>query len=123
MSEILSEILNEHGFLKHPDQWDEQVGVAIAEREGLSNLDKMHWRIICYLREYYEEYEIVPTLSRACRVSGEWENSCLSCFFQRDPLKAAKIAGLPEPGGKVKAYYRGICRCRRPLSGASRAHA
>jgi len=116
----LSEMLNDDGFLKDPGQWSEALALRIAEREGIIGLDEMHWKIIHGLRAYFEKHGIVPTLSRACRVSGEWENSCLSCFFQGDPVKAVKIAGLPEPGGEVQAYYRGMCRCGRPAAASGR---
>jgi tRNA 2-thiouridine synthesizing protein E len=116
MRELLSEMLNEKGFLKESVQWNEGVALQIARREGREGLDEMHWRIIRYLRDYYQKYDFLPTLSRACRVSGEWRNRCLSCLFSNDPLKAVKIAGLPEPGNDIKAYYRGVCRCKRPAS-------
>lgn len=115
-AEPLSEMLNENGFLRDGGSWTEALALEIAEREGLSRLDEMHWKILHSLRDYFSKYEIVPTLSRACRVSGQWESSCLSCFFRGDPIKAVKIAGLPEPGGEVKSYYRGMCRCARPAS-------
>jgi len=115
IGESLYELLNDNGFLtEDAAQWTEELALRIAAREGLDRLDSMHWKIISALRAYYETYQFVPTLRRACRVSGEWENSCLSCFFRGDPLKAVKIAGLPEPGGEVKSYYRGMCRCGRP---------
>ncbi len=118
MGELLSEVVDEKGFLKEPEQWNEEVALQIARREGMEGLDEMHWRIIQCLRDYYHKYDFLPTLSRACKVSGEWGNSCLCCFFRNDPLKAVKIAGLPEPGDEVKTYYHGVCRCKRPVSSA-----
>jgi len=29
-----------------------------------------------------------------------------------------KIAGIPEPGGELKSYYHGVCKCDRPASAA-----
>jgi TusE/DsrC/DsvC family sulfur relay protein len=116
MRDLLSEVLNEKGFLNEPAQWNEEVALEVARREGMEGLDDMHWRIIRYLRDYYQKCDFLPTLRRACKVSGEWRNSCLSCFFRNDPLKAVKIAGLPEPGDDIKAYYHGACKCKRPSS-------
>lgn len=114
----LSAMLNEKGFLKDPSQWNEEVAREIARREGLDHLDPMHWEIIRFLREYYEEYDYLPTLRRACQVSGDWKDSCMSCFFRNNPMKAVKIAGIPEPGDDLKAYYHGTCKCDRPSSAA-----
>ncbi len=110
----LSEILNENGYLREPSLWSAEVARQIARREGLENLDNMHWEIIRFLRKHYAEFDYLPTLRRTCKVSGDWSESCLSCFFRDDPLKAVKIAGIPEPTDDLKAYYRGVCKCKRP---------
>jgi TusE/DsrC/DsvC family sulfur relay protein len=114
MEKTQAERFTQSGFLINSEIWDEEIGAHIARREGLLEMTPTHWQIIRYLREYYAKFDFVPPLSRACKVSGERWKSCLSCFFQSDPLKAVKIAGLPEPGGEVKTYYRGICRCDQP---------
>ena len=114
----LSEMLTENGFLKDPSDWNEEVANEIARREGLDHLDTMHWEIVRYLRAHYEEYNFLPTLRRACKISGDWKDSCLSCFFRNNPMKAVKIAGIPEPGSELKSYYHGICKCDRPPSAA-----
>jgi tRNA 2-thiouridine synthesizing protein E len=113
MRESIAELLNEDGFLKNPKQWTPVIARQIAGKEGLDDLSQMHWEIILYLREYYEKYDFVPTLKRVCRVSGSYETSCLSCFFRNDPVKAVKIAGLPEPAEEVRGYYRGACECKQ----------
>jgi len=112
----VSEMLNEDGFLKDPSSWNEDVAREIARCEGLADLDSTHWDIVRFLREYYEQYDYLPTLRRACKVSGDWKDSCLSCFFRNNPMKAVKIAGIPEPGEELKAYYHGVCKCDRPSS-------
>jgi tRNA 2-thiouridine synthesizing protein E len=116
----LSGMLNEEGFLKDPSEWNEEVAREIARREGLEELDSTHWKIIRYLRRYHEEYDYLPTLRRACGISGDWSDSCLSCFFRNNPVKAVKIAGIPEPGAELKACYHGVCKCDRPSSEEAR---
>jgi tRNA 2-thiouridine synthesizing protein E len=110
-------MLNERGFLKDPSKWNEEVPRQIARREGLKDLDSTHWEIVRYLRRHYEEYDYVPTLRRACKISSDWRVSCLSCFFRSDPMKAGKIAGIPESGGDLKTYNHGLCKCDRPQNG------
>ena len=113
MTQSVAELLDEHGFMRDPKQWTPVIARQIATKEGMEDLSKMHWEIVLYLREYYEKYDFVPTLKRVCRVSGSYETSCLSCFFRNDPLKAVKIAGLPEPAEEVRGYYRGTCECKQ----------
>jgi tRNA 2-thiouridine synthesizing protein E len=122
MDILKPEMFNENGFLKDPRAWDEGICIQIAKREGIGRLDDTHWKIIRYLRNYYERFNFLPSLRRACKVTGAWQDSCLSCFFHSDPLRAVKIAGLPEPGDEVKFYYQGDCRCRRPPSSPPRPH-
>lgn len=114
----VSDLLNENGFLRDTSAWSEPVAREIARREGLHELDPTHWEIIRFLRSYFQEKDFLPTLHRACKVHGDWRESCLSCHFRNNPMKAVKIAGLPEPGDDLKAYYHGVCQCNRPSSAA-----
>ena len=52
--------VDEDGFLVSLDQWDEEVAKYLAETEGLSELSEDHWKLINYLKDYYNEYGIAP---------------------------------------------------------------
>lgn len=52
--------VDEDGFLVSLDQWDEDVAKYLAETEGLSELSEDHWKLINYLKDYYNEYGIAP---------------------------------------------------------------
>lgn len=91
------------GFLKNRLQWTEELGVYLAQLDGVVLTDE-HWEIIHYFREYYDDYNIPPPMRMVIRVFqkefGE-ENSnsrYLHKLFPQGPTKhASKFAGLPKP--------------------------
>ena len=56
--------VDEDGFLVSLDQWDEEVAKYLAETEGLSELSEDHWKLINYLKDYYNEYGIAPMVRK-----------------------------------------------------------
>ena len=46
--------LNEEGFLTDPSQWNEDVAVALARREGIDPLSERHWEVIRFMRHEFE---------------------------------------------------------------------
>ena len=84
-------------------EWNKEVAHAIAQLERLE-LKEQHWAIIKFLREYYNEYQISPSIraflgaTRKAGLSLELE----SCF-PKGVIQASGVAGLPLP-----TCYRGI---------------
>ena len=62
--------VDEDGFLVSLDQWDEEVAKYLAETEGLSELSEDHWKLINYLKDYYNEYGIAPMVRKMTKESG-----------------------------------------------------
>lgn len=91
------------GFLVSHDDWDREVGTAIAAAEGLV-LSQDHWDVIDYLREAYLERNGEQPNNRAIlkAMQEKWagrhvDNKTLFDLFPGNPSKqAGKIAGLPE---------------------------
>ena len=91
------------GFLNDPNQWEPAVAEAMADIDGLV-LTGLHWEVIRFLRDYYEEYQVAPdlrTLSKALgRAPGTDKGSKeqLTALFSGAPAKTAcRYAGLPKP--------------------------
>ena len=91
------------GFLKNSLQWSYELGIHMAELDGIS-LTEEHWEIINYLREYYEDYNIAPPMRMIIRVfkktfGEENANSrYLYQLFPEGPMKqGSKYGGLPKP--------------------------
>jgi len=94
--------LNDDGFLLEPKNWDENIAMALAKtEEGLEQLTEEHWKVINYIRGFYEENEIAPMVRKVCKNSG-FSLKYIFELFPSGPAKGAcKLAGLPKPDGCV----------------------
>ncbi len=91
--------LNDDGFLANPQDWSEDVAKAYGALENVVELTENHWKVIYYLRDYYDRFRIAPMLRKLCKDTGltmkEIEN-----LFPPGPMKGAcKLAGLPKTAG------------------------
>ncbi len=93
---------DEDGFIKDPQAWNRESATAIAERYGIQGLGDDHWRVIEHLRRHYLDTGSIPVMRHICREVGLNEH-CVSDLLH-DPMRAWRIAGLPNPGEEAKAY-------------------
>ncbi|MCB2184082.1 MAG: TusE/DsrC/DsvC family sulfur relay protein [Desulfobulbaceae bacterium] len=89
--------LDDEGFLVNENDWDEEVAMALAKREGFDGLDQEKFEIVEFMRNYYRKFHAFPILNYVCKNLKEPRN-CVSEEFI-NPMKAWKIAGLPKPDG------------------------
>jgi tRNA 2-thiouridine synthesizing protein E len=94
--------LNEHGFLHDFGGWTPEVARTLAEREGI-DLDARHWAVIHYLRDYYRQYQVHPSLHTMLREIGDElsprraSGKTLEDLFPNGGCKiACRLAGLPR---------------------------
>jgi len=94
--------LNEEGFLTHPEEWTEEVAVALAgAEEGIEMLTGEHWAVIKYIRQYFLENNLAPMVRKVCQTTG-FPLKHIYELFPSGPAKGAcKVAGLPKPDGCV----------------------
>ncbi|MDD4335367.1 MAG: TusE/DsrC/DsvC family sulfur relay protein [Desulfotomaculaceae bacterium] len=93
--------LDEEGFIINPEDWSEELAGALAADEGLLELKEDHWKIIYYLRDYYQRYQIAPMIRKLCKDTG-CSLKYIYELFPSGPAKGAcKLAGLPKPAGCV----------------------
>jgi dissimilatory sulfite reductase related protein len=93
--------VDEDGFLQSPEIWNREVALDFATTEGLSDLSEGHWRIVDYIRVYWQENDIAPMVRRICKDTG-FKLSDIYDMFPSGPAKGAcKVAGLPKPTGCV----------------------
>jgi tRNA 2-thiouridine synthesizing protein E len=93
---------NEEGFLKEPDNWNEQIAAALAlHEEGIQQLTDDHWAVVRYIRDYYLEKNLAPMVRKVCKNTG-FKLTRIFDLFPSGPAKGAcKVAGLPKPDGCV----------------------
>jgi dissimilatory sulfite reductase related protein len=94
--------LNEEGFLAHPEEWTEDVAVALAyAEEGIETLTEEHWAVIKYIHQYFLENNLAPMVRKVCQTTG-FPLKHIYELFPSGPAKGAcKVAGLPKPDGCV----------------------
>ena len=88
--------VDQDGFLRKLEEWDEDVAKAIAKKEGFEELGPSKLDILIFLREYYRKFSSFPILRYVCKKIHAASSSCITDEFV-DPMKAWKIAGLPKP--------------------------
>jgi tRNA 2-thiouridine synthesizing protein E len=94
--------LNDDGFLLDPQVWDENIALALAKaEEGLEELSDEHWKVINYIRGFYEENDIAPMVRKVCKNSGFSLKHIFELFPSGPAKGACKLAGLPKPDGCV----------------------
>ena len=97
---------NEQGYLCNLGDWSEDFTETVAKNDGV-DLYNDHWELILYVRDYYEENQVGPTMHKVVRELGkknthfhnqkEYEKHIYS-LFPRDPMhEICKLAGLPMP--------------------------
>ncbi|MFQ5815227.1 MAG: TusE/DsrC/DsvC family sulfur relay protein [Candidatus Hydrothermarchaeaceae archaeon] len=93
--------LDEDGFIQDPEKWNEEVAEFLAKGEGIEQLTEEHWKVIKYLREYYQQYQIAPMIRQLVKATN-FELKYIYQLFPAGPAKGAcKVAGLPKPTGCV----------------------
>ena len=91
--------VDRHGFLVDPEDWSLEVAKAIAESSSLGPLTDDHWRVVRFVREYYERTGSAPMLRAIGKRTGLSEGSLRELFPRGCRECMCKIAGLSQPTG------------------------
>jgi len=87
--------VNDEGYLLDPNQWTNEIAIAIAQELNISLTDK-HWAVIEYLRK--KQFAGETLTIRKVGSSGIVDIKELYQLFPAGPLKySSKIAGIPKP--------------------------
>lgn len=86
--------LDDDGYLVNFEEWNEDVARAVAKRDGLSELTEDMMAVIRFMRSYYKKFKFFPVLNAVCK-NVHQPKECVTEEFL-DPLKAWRIAGLPN---------------------------
>lgn len=87
--------LDRHGFLAHPDLWDENFAEGMAKRLGIhEGLSDGHWDIIRYLRNKFLIEKTIPVVVIACADNQIRLGQLRSLFPTGYHRGACKIAGI-----------------------------
>lgn len=93
--------VDEDGFIQQPEVWNEELALALARTDGVSELTDQHWKVVNYIRDYYREFEIAPMIRKLCKQTGFSLREIYDLFPSGPAKGACKVAGLPKPTGCV----------------------
>ena len=93
--------IDDDGFIQQPELWDRRVAAALARTEGVEQLTDEHWRVIDYLRDYWERYGSAPMIRKLVKATGVRLQRIYELFPSGPAMGACKVAGLPRPTGCV----------------------
>jgi len=93
--------VDEGGFIQQPELWNEELALALAHTDGVYELTDQHWKVINFIRGYYQEFEIAPMVRKLCKETGSSLEEIYDLFPSGPAKGACKVAGLPKPTGCV----------------------
>ena len=93
--------VNDEGFMTEYNEWNEDVGRALASTIGIDEMTDEHWAAIMFLRSDFTEKQETPTLRRVSTVGGIPTKQLFTLFPKKPAKKMAYVAGLPKPKGCV----------------------
>lgn len=89
------------GYLVDPADWSEDAAEQIARQENI-RLTEDHWDVIRFIRESYEEHQIIPDARFAIkhlaqRLGGDGRKKLFELFPYGYVKQACRIAGMRRP--------------------------
>jgi tRNA 2-thiouridine synthesizing protein E len=99
--------VDEGGYLKRMDDWNEEVALALAKQEEVvpdCPLTPEQMAILRFMRDYFTKFSSFPILRAVCKNISQGKN----CTYEQfpDPIVAWRIAGLPMPTTEVFALIK-----------------
>ena len=100
--------LDEDGFLTQPETWSKDVARFLARNEVAGALTEDHWKIVAWLRQYYEQSHTLPPIRLLCQST----NCDVTCIYKLFPSGlsrgACKVAGIPKANCWMFDAYGGL---------------
>jgi tRNA 2-thiouridine synthesizing protein E len=94
---------DDEGYLVDPANWTEAVAEGLARTEGIALTD-LHWRVLRFMREFYESRQVAPDARFVIRYLADDAGlgaTARQRLFELFPYgyvkQACKIAGMRRP--------------------------
>jgi tRNA 2-thiouridine synthesizing protein E len=92
--------LNKEGFIENPRNWDTRFTEKYAEQMNVP-LGPVHWKIIQFLRQYYDKHGLAPMLNLIRKELGYSRKELIEIFGVEKVRDICELAGLPRSMGMV----------------------
>ena len=94
--------LDEDGFMQNPEIWNDEVAGWMAKNLlDIPAMSEDHWKLVHYLRNYWETYGVCPPIKMVTKQSGMTLEHIYELFADGPAHGACKVAGAPKPTGCV----------------------
>ncbi len=90
---------DQEGFLKMMTGWDPELVERLAKEIQIGPLTEDHWKVIDFVKQYYEEHGNGPPVVRISRATGLHLGDICRLFPCGVVRGAYRLAGLPRPAG------------------------
>ena len=94
--------MDDEGYLLDPGAWNVELAAALARQEGI-DLTDAHWVAINFMRDFYQEHQVIPDVRFVTRHLAESLGGSRNLVFELFPYgyvkQACKIAGMRRPRG------------------------
>ena len=87
------------GFMLEFNDWTKEVAEALAKLSSQYPLTEDHWRVIAYVRGYYEVHNTAPMLRAILKRTNLKERKLRTLFPRSCRECICQIAGLPKGTG------------------------
>lgn len=94
---------DDEGYLVDPEEWSPEIAERLARTEGLQLGDE-HWKIVAFMRAYYEEHRIAADARFVVKFLADengYGRKAQKRLFELFPYgyvkQACKIAGMKRP--------------------------
>ena len=94
--------VDDEGYLVNPADWNEHLAHLLAWQENI-DLGDAHWVAIHFMRDYYQEHQVIPDVRFVIRHLAERFGGTRNLVFELFPYgyvkQACRIAGMRRPRG------------------------
>lgn len=94
---------DDEGYLIEPEEWNPEIAERLSRQEGLELGDE-HWKIVEFMRRYYDEHRIAADARFVVKYLAEelgYGRKAQKRLFELFPYgyvkQACKIAGMKRP--------------------------
>jgi len=101
--------VDDEGYIQHKEDWSRELAEWMAKQDGIE-LDEGKWKLIDWIREYFEEYGVAPPIRTLAKKVAEVYNlpnvregnKYIYKLFPEGPARQlVRYAGLSKPTGCV----------------------
>ncbi|MFH1919840.1 MAG: TusE/DsrC/DsvC family sulfur relay protein [Planctomycetota bacterium] len=92
---------DEDGFLTVMSNWSRSMAQELADKNDIGPLSEEHWKVIEFVKNYYETYGTGPPVVKIGKTTGMSADEICGLFPCGVVRGAYRLAGLPRPPGCV----------------------